>query len=229
MPSAKFTGNSGENGIRRRCTHAAGGQPIGPLRVAASQAWNAASRAGSAHRMGVGLTACPGRGAGIEGEAVGLMDNPFYKPGSAWRIHQPLPDASPAMPDIRYPLLTPTRFARHPVALVVGLLPQGVVATAYAQADAVQTAQEPPLVLRPSPMLQENFPAPVRRDMPTFVSGSRSTPAMPVNRVNPVSNSASSACPGGIEDRAALDEVDDELLFGKTQRRRGQGRARAAK
>ena len=77
------------------------------------------------------------------------------------------------MPDIRYPLLTPTRFARHPVALVVGLLLQGVVATAYAQADAVQTAQEPPLVLRPSPMLQENFPAPVRRDMPTFVSGDR--------------------------------------------------------
>ena len=59
------------------------------------------------------------------------------------------------MPDIRHLPLTPkrfpTRFARHPVALVVGLLLQGVVATAQAQGDL---ASEPPLVLRPSPMLQ---------------------------------------------------------------------------
>ena len=78
------------------------------------------------------------------------------------------------MPDIRHLPFTskrfPKRFARHPVALVVGLLLQGVVATAQAQADA---AVEPPLVLRPSPMLQETFPAPVRREMPTFVSGDR--------------------------------------------------------
>ncbi len=60
------------------------------------------------------------------------------------------------------------RFTLRPVAALVGLLLQG----AFAHAQDSQTT-EPPLVLRPSPLLQEKFPADVRKTMPTFVSGDR--------------------------------------------------------
>ena len=60
------------------------------------------------------------------------------------------------------------RFALHPVAVLVGLLLQG----ALAHAQDGQTT-EPPLVLRPSPQLQETFPDDVRKTMPTFMSGDR--------------------------------------------------------
>ena len=60
------------------------------------------------------------------------------------------------------------RFALHPVAVLVGLLLQG----ALAHAQDGQTT-EPPLVLRPSPQLQETFADDVRKGMPTFVSGDR--------------------------------------------------------
>ena len=60
------------------------------------------------------------------------------------------------------------RFALHPVAMLVGLLLQG----SLAHAQDGQTT-EPPLVLRPSPQLQETFPDDVRKGMPTFMSGDR--------------------------------------------------------
>ena len=60
------------------------------------------------------------------------------------------------------------RFALHPVAMLVGLLLQG----SLAHAQDSQTT-EPPLVLRPSPQLQETFPDDVRKTMPTFMSGDR--------------------------------------------------------
>ena len=60
------------------------------------------------------------------------------------------------------------RFALHPVAMLVGLLLQGTLAHAQ---DGQTT--EPPLVLRPSPQLQETFPDDVRKGMPTFMSGDR--------------------------------------------------------
>lgn len=61
------------------------------------------------------------------------------------------------------------RFALHPVAVLVGLLLQGAVV----HAQDGPTSAEPPLVLRPSPQLQETFPDDVRKAMPTFMSGDR--------------------------------------------------------
>jgi LPS-assembly protein len=65
------------------------------------------------------------------------------------------------MPDLN-PKAIRARFALNPVALVACALLHGGAARAQA---------EPPLVLKPSPMLRENIPADARRSLPTHVSG----------------------------------------------------------
>ena len=58
------------------------------------------------------------------------------------------------------------RFALTPVALVVCSL---------MHAGLVRAQDAAPLVLKPSPMLREDIPAPVRDQLPTYLSGERVT------------------------------------------------------
>jgi LPS-assembly protein len=77
------------------------------------------------------------------------MDNPFYK--------------SDPMHDLK-PKALRARFVLKPVALVAFALLHGGLARAQA---------EPPLVLKPSPMLREDIPPAVRSQLPTYVTGQR--------------------------------------------------------
>lgn len=61
-------------------------------------------------------------------------------------------------------------FAPKPVALVAWAMLHGAVAQAQQAPEA-----SAPLVLKPSPLLQEQIPSVVRKDLPTFVEGDRTT------------------------------------------------------
>ena len=65
------------------------------------------------------------------------------------------------------------RFALTPVALVACALLQAMPAYSQApdQPARGQAAEEPAPQLKPSPMLRETIPEPVRRQLPTFVTG----------------------------------------------------------
>ena len=53
------------------------------------------------------------------------------------------------------------------------LTPVAVVACAVLHTGAARAQAEPPLPLKPSPMLREDIPEPVRERLPTYLSGER--------------------------------------------------------
>ena len=81
------------------------------------------------------------------------------------------------MPVLSHLPHTPPRLARHPLALVVGLLLQGLASGAQAQTlpAPAASAAPAPLVLRTSPLLQESYSSAERSAMPTLVTGDRSS------------------------------------------------------